>query len=153
MAKSILSASHFQDEIAAFAYVEAHLWSTGPTCPHCGNVDQAKIGALKGATTRIGLRKCYECKKPFTVRMGTIFESSHLALRYWLQVIHLMCASKKGEYVRGTAYTNTFEGYFSVFKRGMIGASTSIAENLICIGIWLVALSRRNPSSNAHSGC
>jgi transposase-like protein len=96
MAKSILSAPHFQDEIAAFAYVEAHLWPHGPTCPHCGNVDQAKIGALKGATTRIGLRKCYECKKPFTVRMGTIFESSHLALRYWLQVIHLMCASKKG---------------------------------------------------------
>jgi hypothetical protein len=39
---------------------------------------------------------CNECPKPFTVRMGTIFESSHLALHLWLQVIHLMCASKKG---------------------------------------------------------
>ena len=28
--------------------------------------------------------------------MGTIFESSHLPLHLWLQVIHLMCASKKG---------------------------------------------------------
>jgi hypothetical protein len=42
------------------------------------------------------LRKCYACRKPFTVRMGTIFESSHLPLRLWLQAIHLMCASKKG---------------------------------------------------------
>jgi len=28
--------------------------------------------------------------------MGTIFEDSHLPLHLWLQVIHLMCASKKG---------------------------------------------------------
>src|SRR6266516_4205737 len=35
-------------------------------------------------------------RKPFTVRMGTIFESSHLPLHLWLQIIHLMCASKKG---------------------------------------------------------
>ncbi len=54
------------------------------------------IGRLNGKTTRLGLRKCYACKKPFTVRMGTIFEDSHLPLHLWLQIIHLMCASKKG---------------------------------------------------------
>jgi transposase-like protein len=96
MAKSVLSAPHFQDEEAAFAYVEAHLWPNGPTCPHCGNANPEKIGRLQGKTTRPGLRKCYECKKPFTVRQGSIFESSHLPLHLWLQVIHLMCASKKG---------------------------------------------------------
>lgn len=96
MAKSVLSAPHFQSEEAAFEYVESKLWPDGPTCPHCGNADAARIGRLQGKTTRPGLRKCYECKKPFTVRMGTIFESSHLALHLWLQVIHLMCASKKG---------------------------------------------------------
>jgi transposase-like protein len=100
MAASVLSAQHFQDEQAAFDYVEARLWPHGPICPHCGNPDGTKIGALKGATTRPGLRKCYACKKPFTVRMGTIFESSHLPLRLWLQVIHLMCASKKGTSTR-----------------------------------------------------
>lgn len=94
MAKSVLSAPHFQDEAAAFAYVEARLWPNGPACPFCGECD--RIGELKGATTRPGLRKCYSCKKPFTVRIGTIFEGSHLALHMWLQVIHLMCASKKG---------------------------------------------------------
>ncbi len=96
MAKSVLSAPHFQDEEAAFAYVEAHLWPNSPSCPHCGNANPEKIGRLQGKTTRPGLRKCYECKKPFTVRQGTIFESSHLPLHLWLQVIHLMCASKKG---------------------------------------------------------
>lgn len=96
MARSVLAAPYFQDEAAAFAYAEAHLWPKGPTCPHCGNADAARIGTLKGKTTRVGLRKCYECGKPFTVRQGTLFESSHLPLHLWLQVIHLMCASKKG---------------------------------------------------------
>lgn len=96
MANSVLSAERFHNEEAAFEYVEAHLWPNGPTCPHCGNADTAKIGRLQGKTTRAGLRKCYACRKPFTVRMGSIFEDSHLPLRLWLQAIHLMCASKKG---------------------------------------------------------
>jgi len=96
MAKSALNAPHFQNEAAAFDHVEAMLWPNGPVCPHCRNADQAKIGRLQGKTTRLGLRKCYACKKPFTVRMGTIFEDSHLPLHLWLQIIHLMCASKKG---------------------------------------------------------
>ena len=94
MAKSVLSAPHFKSEEAAFAYVEAALWPNGPVCPFCGEAE--RVGRLAGKTTRAGLCKCYACKKPFTVRMGTIFESSHLALHLWLQVIHLMCASKKG---------------------------------------------------------
>jgi transposase-like protein len=96
MANSVLSADRFHNEEAAFEYVEAHLWPNGPTCPHCGNADATKIGRLQGKTTRAGLRKCYACRKPFTVRMGSIFEDSHLPLRLWLQAIHLMCASKKG---------------------------------------------------------
>jgi len=94
MAKSILSEPHFQNEAAAFAYVEARLWPQGPVCRHCG--ERERIGRLEGKTTRAGLYKCYRCRKPFTVRMGTIFESSHLPLHLWLQIIHLMCASKKG---------------------------------------------------------
>jgi transposase-like protein len=94
MAKSLLSEPHFHSEDAAFAYVEARLWPNGPVCHHCGQ--RERVGKLSGKTTRPGLYKCYACKKPFTVRMGTIFESSHLPLRLWLQIIHLMCASKKG---------------------------------------------------------
>lgn len=93
---SVLSAVHFHNEAAAYEYVENRLWPTGPICPHCGNCDQAKIGRLQGKTSRAGMRKCYECRKAFTVKMGTIFEDSHAPLRLWLQAIHLLCSSKKG---------------------------------------------------------
>jgi len=95
MAKSVLSDARFHSEEAAFEYVEAQLWPNGPVCPHCATAGE-KIGRLKGKTTRHGLYKCYACRKPFTVRIGTIFEDSHLPLRLWLQAIHLLCASKKG---------------------------------------------------------
>jgi transposase-like protein len=51
---------------------------------------------MKGKSTRIGAYKCYACRKPFTVKVGTIFESSHVKLHIWLQAIFLICASKKG---------------------------------------------------------
>jgi transposase-like protein len=96
VATSVLNAPQFLNEEAAFAYVESRLWPNGPVCPHCGNADAKRIRKMEGKTTRLGLHKCYECKGQFTVRQGTIFESSHLPLHLWLQVIHLMCASKKG---------------------------------------------------------
>ena len=93
---SNLSASHYHDEAAAYAYVEAWLWPTGPVCPHCGNCDQGRIRKLAGKSTRPGLRKCNECRKQFTVKVGTIFEDSHVPMTHWLQAIYLMCSSKKG---------------------------------------------------------
>jgi transposase-like protein len=91
---SKLSAEHFQNEDAAFAYVESKLWPDGPVCHHCGETH--RIRKLKGKSTRPGLYKCYACRKPFTVRMGTIFESTHLPLSVWLQMIFMMNSSKKG---------------------------------------------------------
>jgi hypothetical protein len=44
----------------------------------------------------MGLWNCRACRKPFTVRIGTIFESSHVPLHIWLQAIYLICSSKKG---------------------------------------------------------
>jgi transposase-like protein len=93
---STLNAPHFRDEQAAYNYVESWLWPNGPFCPHCGNCDPARIGRLNGKTTRIGLRKCYACRKPFTVKVGSIFEDSHAPMTAWLQIIYLMCSSKKG---------------------------------------------------------
>jgi len=96
MAHPVLAASHFHNEEAAFAYVEAHLWPEGPVCPHCGNCDDKRIGRLTGKSSRPGLRKCYACRKTFTVRVGSIFEDSHFPLHLWLQAIQLITASKKG---------------------------------------------------------
>lgn len=94
MSKSIFSAPHFNDEAAAYAYVEERLWANGRVCPHCGVVGES--GRLQGKTNRPGLWKCYACRKPFTVKIGTIFEDSHIAMRDWLVAIHLICSSKKG---------------------------------------------------------
>jgi transposase-like protein len=96
MAKPVLTAPHFHNEEAAFAYVEAHLWPEGPVCPHCGNCEDKRIGRLTGKTSRPGLRKCYACRKTFTVRIGSIFEDSHFPLHLWLQAIQLIAGSKKG---------------------------------------------------------
>ncbi len=102
---SILSKPFFHNEAAAFNHVEKTLWPEGPVCPHCGGVE--RIYPLKGVRTkpskknpegveRHGLKKCGQCRKQFTVRIGTIFEESHLPLHLWLQAIHLMVSSKKG---------------------------------------------------------
>src|SRR5216683_1857845 len=94
MAESILSAPHFHNEEAAYEFVEARIWSRGPVCPHCGGVERnSKMG---GKSTRIGTYKCYDCRKPFTVKIGTIFEASHIPMRLWLQAIFLIASSKKG---------------------------------------------------------
>jgi transposase-like protein len=99
MPNSILNQPHFHDEPAAFAKLESILWSDGIACPHCGTIGQA--GALTGVKdrkgrVRPGLKKCYACRKQFTVRVGTVFEASHVPLHIWFQAAFLMCNSKKG---------------------------------------------------------
>ena len=91
---STLSAPRFHDENAAYAYVEARLWPNGPTCPHCGGVE--RISKMAGKSTRIGVYKCYQCRKQFSVKVGTVFESSHVPLNVWLQAVALLTSSKKG---------------------------------------------------------
>ena len=89
---SVLSASYFHDEAAAFEQLEATLWPQGPVCPKCGGMD--RITVVKDG--RKGLRRCGPCKRQFTVTVGTVFESSHVKLSLWLQAVYLMCSSKKG---------------------------------------------------------
>lgn len=91
---SALSAPHFHNEEAAYAYVESRIWPDGPVCPHCGGVE--RISKMRGKSTRVGAYKCYQCRKPFTVKIGTIFEASHVAMHLWLQAMYLIAGSKKG---------------------------------------------------------
>ena len=93
--KSVLSEIHYHSEEAAYAYVESRIWPNGPICPHCGAAKE-RVGRLSGKTTRIGLYKCYGCRQPFTVKIGTVLEKSHVPMRHWLQTMYLMSASKKG---------------------------------------------------------
>jgi transposase-like protein len=96
---SVLSEPSFTDEQAAFERLEAIVWPDGIVCPHCGTI--GKAAALTGVKdkkgrVRDGLKKCYACRKQFTVRVGTVFEASHVPLHIWFQASFLLCSSKKG---------------------------------------------------------
>jgi transposase-like protein len=86
----------FTNEDKARQHLEAQRWPAGPVCPHCGNANQARIRKLEGKSTRPGVFKCNECRKPFSVTVGTVFERSKIPLHTWLYATHLMTSSKKG---------------------------------------------------------
>ena len=94
MSAAVIQAAAFTDEIAAREAMEALLWPEGPVCPHCGSLE--KLGKVEGKSARPGLYYCGECKKQFTVTVGTIFERSKVPLSKWWMAIHFMAASKKG---------------------------------------------------------
>ena len=94
MPRAVLDQPRYRNEEAAYRYVELIVWPNGRVCPHCGVIGNSAL--LKGKSTRIGVYKCRACRKPFTVKVKTIFEKSHVPLHIWLQAMHLMCSSKKG---------------------------------------------------------
>lgn len=88
---SVLSKEYFHNEEAAFKHLESILWAEGIVCPKCG-----VIGNAYPLKTRMGVKKCGSCRQQFTVRVGTVFESSHIPLHKWLQATYLLSSSKKG---------------------------------------------------------
>ena len=192
MSAADIQAKAFTDNDVAREAIEALMWPNGPVCPHCGCT--GKIGKVEGKSARSGLYYCGDCKKQFTVTVGTIFERSKVPLSKWWMAIHLMASSKKGmsahqlHRMLGVAYqtawfmehrirenidreshvmtdeasryskigsefakhdvvdhsrkeygytdretgakinTNTIEGYYSIFKRGMKGVYQHCGE-------------------------
>lgn len=84
----------YTNEDAARAHFERIRWPEGRVCFHCGTIGNSTL--MKGKTTRPGLYKCKDCRKPFTATMGSIYERSHIPLHKWLLATHLMVSSKKG---------------------------------------------------------
>lgn len=82
-------------EEEARLYIESILWPDGPICPHCGN-GNSNIYQLKGKSTRPGLYKCGACSKPFTIRVKSIMQRTHIGFRVWAVAFHLICSAKKG---------------------------------------------------------
>ena len=83
----------FRDEASALSFVEA---TFGPGCPLCGV--EGRVGKVK--PPHRGRRKCYACRKQFSVRRASIFESSHVPVYQWLRIIHLMAEFEGGISVR-----------------------------------------------------
>jgi transposase-like protein len=94
---SVLSKPYFHDDEKAFEYLESVLWTDGPVCPHCGGFERiTKVKANPAKRIRLGLWRCGQCKRQFTVKVGTVFEHARLPLHKALQAVYLMTSSKKG---------------------------------------------------------
>ena len=94
---SALSRPEFHSEEAAFAHLERIIWNGTPVCPHCGGVDRiTKVKANPAKRIRVGLYRCGDCKRQFTVKIGTVFEHMRLPLHKALQAVYLVTSSKKG---------------------------------------------------------
>ena len=77
------------DEQTAIEHFTAIRWKQGAFCPHCGS---AKVYHFSDQRSH----KCGDCRKRFSIRVGTIFEDSKLPLRTWLLAIWLITSHKKG---------------------------------------------------------
>jgi transposase-like protein len=84
----------YTNDDAAREHLESLRWPNGPVCPHCGIVGNA--AELKGKSTRPGVYKCRDCRKPFSVTVGTVFERSKIPLSKWLLANHMLACGKKG---------------------------------------------------------
>lgn len=82
-------------EDEARAILEEIRWHSKPVCPHCQSKDITRIQG-KAETVRDGILQCKECRRQFTVTVGTIMQGSHITLRQWVQAFMMMCSSKKG---------------------------------------------------------
>ena len=85
----------FHNETKARERLEAILWPDGPVCPRCGVMGD-RITKLQGNSTRPGVYKCKDCRKPFSVTVGTVMERSKVPLCKWVLAAQLMASSKKG---------------------------------------------------------
>jgi transposase-like protein len=82
----------FPDEASCLAFLETQRWGENGEnryCPHCGSLKSYRFTDGK-------LFKCGDCRKKFTVKVGTMFSDSHVPLQKWFYAIYLNTSLKKG---------------------------------------------------------
>lgn len=89
-----LSDPAYHDEDAARKCLEEIRWPNGVVCAHCGAKEEVR--PLAGKSMGAGWYYCEKCQDKFTVRVGTVYERSHIKLHKWLLGFRMMAASKKG---------------------------------------------------------
>ena len=80
---------YFDTEEKAREYLEAQSWEGIPTCPHCNSQKWWKIKN----TARY---KCGDCKKKYSVTVGTVMENSNIPLSSWFMAIYVLAGHKAG---------------------------------------------------------
>lgn len=80
----------FPDEKSCREFLEQMRWNGKPVCPHCGCFE--KFYRIQNGR----LLKCADCRKPFSVKIGTIFEDSALPLQKWFYAFFIFSSHKKG---------------------------------------------------------
>jgi transposase-like protein len=87
---TLLEAIHYFDDLDVCTDFVANLrWPSGPVCPRCGALEHSYLSTRR-------LWKCKDCKKQYSVKVGTIFEDSPLPLSKWLPAVWLIANSKNG---------------------------------------------------------
>jgi transposase-like protein len=72
-------------------------WGDSPACPCCGSVDVYQMKDSKTGARQANYRwRCKDCKKQYTVRIGTVLEDSRIELRHWCFGFWRASTSKKG---------------------------------------------------------
>jgi transposase-like protein len=85
------------NELAAVELLEAMRWGENPTCVHCGSASVYKMtDGETGNRSRRYLWRCHDCKRQYTVRIGTVYEESRIELRHWCYAFWRASTSKKG---------------------------------------------------------
>lgn len=85
------------NELAAVEFFERQRWGDHPGCVHCGSVDVYKMkDAETGERNRRYLWRCKDCKRQYTVRIGTVYEETRIDLRHWCYAFWRASTSKKG---------------------------------------------------------
>ena len=129
----------YHDDAKARGHLESLLWPDGPVCPRCGVMGD-RITKLNGKSTRPGVYKCKDCRKPFSVTVGTVMERSKVPLCKWVLAAQLMASSKKGmsalqlQRMIGTNYETAWFLFHRLRectinpKRGPVGGENKVVE-------------------------
>lgn len=116
---------YFADADVSTEFFAKLRWPNGPFCPECGGVEHSYLSTRK-------LWKCKECKKQYSVKVGTIFESSALGLDKWLPAIWLTANSKNGisSHELGRALGVTQKSAWFMLQRIRLAMQTGTFEKL-----------------------
>jgi transposase-like protein len=83
---------YFSDEQVCIDAVAAMRWPDGPRCPDCLGENAKNPYYIKTQKRW----KCRYCRRQFSVKVGTVFEESPIALQKWLPALWLLTSCKNG---------------------------------------------------------